>query len=203
MVVSDEVRDLMAGSKEYLQNNDLNGFYNDMCDHMVDLYDESGQYNISEVTWTLAFCDIDFWNAFDREGAIPPFFAIDNSVPGQLIDTNKNMLKLPPNVKSIGYRAFYNAGNFTVADLTNIEFIEEEAFGYSYLATIILGDASINYFLNVARESHIQEIFYESDLCKILLPKKYEADEDLQINLLKKFEEAEEYLEKDIEIGFY
>ena len=186
MEMREEIQDLFEAGMVFLERNDLLGFYNRISECLVDPNEESEQHLISECTWVLVFSDVDLLGAIGREGVVPPFFCIGESVPDEFIDGD--WLRLPPGTKQIAYRAFYDTGKFNAADLCGIEFIEDEAFAYSLVNVLKLDDTSINFFLQ-QKETFIEELFYACEIETIMLPEKYKSDEDLCINLLRKFSE--------------
>ena len=197
--ISDETKDLMKSGKTYLEKNDLLGFYNCVLENLVDPNETSEQQVISEITWILDDCGINLWDAVASQGAIPLCFCISNTIPDEFMDND--CLHFPDTVHHIGSRAFYDSGNFKELDLRHIDFIEEEAFAYTNVEKIILDDTSIEYFLQRTNKHHIEDILHMTALNTIMIPKKYEADEDTGVKLLRQFSEVDSG--SDIEIGYY
>ena len=128
MAISDynkDIKEIIDSGMEYLEENDLDGFYQHVCDEAIK---KDGTEEIISGIWKfMEDCGIFLIgsNTVD-EHSIPSYYNYGREPSGQLITSG--VLHFPRQITRIQKGAFKNSFGYNEIDLTGIEYIMGEAF---------------------------------------------------------------------------
>ena len=181
------IKELIDGGMKFLDNNDLNGFYDYLW-----RTETRHDMDIGKITEILEECGID--TVHNLQGVIPHAYLCDsNFIPDSLM--NGNVLTFPKNIQTIGNSAFYGNlnPNLEIVDLRNIKFVAMYAFQRACVETIYLPEPT-----EIKLDT---TVFYKSELSKIYFPSGMPYEDDDLLEWIGGY--IDDGNEMDIEIGYW
>ena len=175
MSISERTKELLDGGMDYLERNDLHGFYSNLASLV--LGGELCGPDVADVTIALEACGVDTLEYFIDLGFLPMYYLCARDIPDYLISDvdipligSKKVFKLPEGITEI-YSAAFEASDIlhhtNMIDLRGINSIQSQAFGWCNLSYIII-DESLN---------HVgDEAFNHNNIQTIIAPETMSED---------------------------
>ena len=163
------VGSLINDGMQYLEKNDLEGFYNNLWKRAVD--EGTPAYLIGEVTEALENCDIDTIGYFAEKMYLPPFYCCNiyldalkyckNMVGKSTMLDGHSILELPESIRSVGHGAFAECAHLPYAvDLRNVSDVYPNAFRGTYIKEVIFGEDIAYIGLDAFSASMVHTVYF-------------------------------------------